>query len=485
MVFWGWYVVSGQRSPHYMTYLLLLGFYAMASAAFVFSRIKGNNLRFFDIPVFLTIVMCVEFGIAPLECFLTPSQMNLLFEENYDPLIKALSYVICGMVAFCAGCGMVKGSAAPTQNGRTSVPSQEGYSTRRRILGIALGVSVVVFAVNYYMLTHHLYAYLGSKALYRHNLAIMQVLVILSGLGTCALIIAGIERYQHPSDHTRKLFFIAIFASQCFWGLISGMKGLLFENFLVVALISSLVQQKFRKGWVIAALVGLIAFYPLSNAYRQLITEHGERVTSVNAGVRVGMQAFTMTSGGVSGPLKELKEGWRNTLHRLDLLQSVGLVISMGPRASQLLGSARIWMLSFYPFIPRLIWPSKPRLNEDWQFSVMLGYGTSVKTVRTSTAVTYPGDLYARGGLLGIIAGMFVLGVVSQWLTNSVTRRPDKRSLFIYASLFLMATDMEVNAFAFWSNLIRWFVILTVAAWLVYGPRRGPSRARTLAGNGC
>ena len=164
-----------------------------------------------------------------------------------------------------------------------------------------------------------------------------------------------------------------------------------------------------------------------------------------------------------------LRNGWSESVNRLDLLQSFGLVLSLGPRAAVLQGNERWWMIPFYPFIPRFIWHSKPILDKGARFSVALGYGN-----KTSTGISYPGDLYLTYGLTGLLAGMFILGIIGQWLANGVTGALDERRVFIYAGIFLTVTDMEIDAFSFWSGLLKTFAILSVIAWLVYGPRPLP-----------
>jgi hypothetical protein len=469
---WGWSLVSGEPIGESEKYILMASLYGAASAVFIFSRIQENRLTFFDIPVFLTILMFIEFGLAPLECLVEPSQLDYRFGGSAGPLIEAFLCVATGMAAFWTGCSVKLTKGRGEQAGQAGTGPPPVARSTMPVFEAAAALYAVACGAKLYMLTHHLYYYLASENVLFSSLPYIEVLNAAAGFGTYALVIACIESYARPADRKWKLFFAVVFASECFWGLISGMKAFLFQNFLIVALISSVLQRRFRKGWIIATVVGLITFYPLSNAYRAVIVGQGKQVTSLAAAVEVGAQALTTTGNGASGPLAELKSGWLNTVHRVDNLQSMGLVISLGARATQLTGRERMWMLPFYPFIPRFIWPSKPTLFEGRRFSVLLGYGTSVETAGTSTAVTYPGDLYVRGGLSGIIVGMLLLGIAAQWLTNSVAGALDKRRLFIYASIFFRATDMEVDAFGFWSNIIRAIAILSVVAWLIYGPQR-------------
>ena len=466
---WGASLIVGEQESHQVEYLLLLGAYAVASASFILYRVRENYLRLFDIPLYLTVLVFVEFGLAPLECFIEPAQLDYHFHGNLDFLSKALLYVLFGMAAFWTGCMLIE-----SRRGRKPPQELTGTSGRKidrrwaRIVQAAVVVYATSFATKVYLISHHVYSYLASESLYFQNLASMQVLYFIASLGTYGLIVVSIERYLHPNDSRRKLLFATMFTSECFWGLISGMKSLLIQNFIIVAVISSLIQVKFRKGWLVAALLGLIVLYPISKEYRSLVRS-GEGTTFTGA-LEAGPEALRRVNRDEPGSRPVIESGWRSAVARLDLLQNVALLMCLGRRAAFVQDDARWWMLPFYPFVPRFIWHSKPILNEGGRFTIALGYGT-VNAASSATAVTYPGDLYVSHGLLGIVSGMFLLGLVGQWLTNIVSRRFDKSALFIYASMFLTATNLEIGFFSFWSGFLKAFVIFSILAWIVYGAR--------------
>lgn len=462
-------------------FLLLVGAYGLMSACFVVPRVKASSLRLFDIPVFITIIALVQFGLAPIYSLLhQPSTFGAVHSGSTSQL-QALFYVVLGMVAFWLGSNRLRSAKNPTS---ASGSGAEAMSLGSRgpansVLGWTLAFFAASAATNLYLLHEHLYYYTLSFRLYYEHLASAQVLASISQFGTYALVLAAVERYCHPSDNRRRLLFYVIFISQCLWGLISGMKGVLLWNFILVALISSLVQKKLRIGWVLPVLSGIILLYPFSNQYRFLIRSEGVEVTSVATATKTVGRAFSGAVQSQSGLAGWLDSGARSTVNRLDLLESVSDVIWIGPQLANLRTRGYWWILPIYPFVPRFLWPSKPVEDMGLQFNLALGGNNE-----TAAAITYPGDLYLEFGLLGIIVGMFLWGVFGQWLSNKAGDPLNKRGLFLYAAFFPSSVNLESDAFALWTGMIKWLAILSVVAWLVYRPGgalRRPHPRRTAA----
>lgn len=464
-VLWGSLLILGVKGTAFEQYLLLLGFFGFASSIFIFSRIRENSIGIFYFPVFLTMLIFLRFGLVPVACFMDAGSLSPDFAGHYRFLLQALAYVSIGMLAFWVGCSLV------IRKEGTGKPLAALLTARepavRSTLAWATGIYAVVFALRLYLLQSHLYAYVGSWKAYYSNLSLLQVLATVSSLGgVAALILVAIEKYFHPCDTAARMLFWVILVLEVGWGLTSGMKEFVLQPVVIVAVISSLVHRKFQKHWVVIAFLGLIAIYPFINNYRRLALRRGG-FASASAVASASLAALSETGGGRRRSSPWIQSGWRMTVHRLDLLTSFGLVLWMGPRVGRLQGKDRWWMVPYYPFVPRFLWRSKPILDKGRRFSVATG-STSV----SSLAITYPGDLYASGGLPAILLGMFLLGIVAQALANSIIGLLDKRRLFVYAALFFAVTDMEIDYFSFWTTLIKSFVILSVVALVVYGPSR-------------
>jgi hypothetical protein len=462
---WATALLAGGPNLKLEEFLLLVGAYGLMSAWFVVPRVKGSLLRLFDVPVFITIIAFVQFGLAPIYSLLNEPLTRGVVHSGSTSQLQALFYVVLGMVAFWVGSNRLISPKNRTSASEAEATSFRSMRPANSVLAWTLAFFAVSAATNLYLLHEHLYYYAQSFRLYYEHLASAQVLASISQFGTYALVLAAVERYCHPSDSRRRLLFNIVFISQCLWGLVSGMKGVLLWNFILVVLISSLVQKKVRVGWILAVVSGLILIYPFSNQYRFLIRSEGVEVTSLATATKTVGQALSGAVQSQSGLVGWLDSGARSTVNRLDLLESVSDVIWIGPRLANLRTREYWWILPIYPFVPRFLWPSKPVEDMGLQFNVLLGGSDE-----SAAAITYPGDLYLEFGLIGIIVGMFFWGVFGQWLSNRAGDPLNKRGLFLYAAFFPSSVNLEADAFALWTGMIKWLAILSVVAWLVYRP---------------
>jgi hypothetical protein len=470
---WGGIFVAGPQDHLIESFLVVLGVYGAGSAAFVGSRVRSGQFHFFDLPTFVTVLAFVEFGLAPLGCFFTGVELDHSLHGDYQVFTHALVLVLLGMAAFWAGSGLFARSCpssvkeiAPPGSVRISPPID-------RTIVWAVILYCAAFLVKAYLLQNFGFGYGASDQVYSKHLAAMQVANVIFQVGTYALIILAIERSFHPFSLERKVLFWIVFVPECFWGLLSGMKGTLLQNFLLVAIVSSLTERRIKKGWVMAAVLGLVVVYPFSTRYRELVRSRTHQGLDLSGAAQISSLALDEATRDDSTPAGWLQTGATATLSRLNLLQSFALVMSLGPRSALLKGDERWWMLPIYPFVPRFVWPTKPILDKTRRFSVALGFGD-----QTSTAITYPGDLFFEYGLPGLLLGMALFGLVAQRLTYRLIMPGSKQHLFIYTGVLITVLfAFELDAFDFWCTLIRNLVILGGVAWLVYRDSRWKRRS--------
>src|SRR5207248_10058689 len=131
-------------------------------------------------------------------------------------------------------------------------------------------------------------------------------------------------------DRFRKICFWSLFASECTFGLISGMKGMLLLNFVSIGVIASLITGKTQAKWIMAALLGVIMSYPFFDAYRSALSDNGSRQILAGGGVLLAERAgWRKSVNDSTGLLDWVGSGGTATLSRLNLLTSVHELLDM------------------------------------------------------------------------------------------------------------------------------------------------------------
>ncbi len=474
---WGATFIAGAHGYELEKFISLAGFFGLACALFVVSRMGAGFQGLFEIPVFLTVVAFVEFGAAPISCFLDPDALPPNFHGDTSFFQPALVIVLAGMGAFWLGSAIARSWRQPMAAlDRGSLPDSPAKAPTM-VLGVCLYLAG--FGAKVYMLRSGWFGFLQSVNGTNAHLPEVQVWNVIASFGLYALILFRVEAYCHRGDKLRAVLFWAVLASECFWGLISGMKSMLLFNLVAVALVSSMAGKKLRIRWFALVILGLIAIYPLINQYRSIVRRSASDATTSVSAATEAMQGAVERGGHQERTAGHwLASGWLSSVGRVDMLQNVALLLAYQDQAYMLDGNERLWMIPFYPFVPRLLWRGKPVQDMGIRLTKLLG-----SDAMSSSSPTIPGDLYVcHHGLPGVLVGLFFVGLVAQWLTNPVKLCPSKRNLFIYACMFFSAANWEGDFFSYSTLLIRSFVIVQILAWIVYGPVRASSRLGRLVG---
>src|SRR5919108_565430 len=461
---WAATIMLNMQPSQTLSYLLPLGFYGLATAAFVWRRLAKGVHSVFHIPVFCSLANFLRFGLTTLAIYADPSLLHPFFHGDYQPIRVALLYFSCGMLAYWAGCGLIpaKGEKLGKQERFHGEPSSdmEG-AVNLPVLWLFYVLTLGVRAYEVY--TTGMNRSLAAFGARNENVAEIQFFGIVDSVGTWCFIVFTIERFSHPAERFLRGLFRVAFVIECLFGLLHGMKSALLMPFFLAAAVFALINKKLNKSWFFAPFLALIVIYPLFNFARQQRDDGTKGI--------VGVQSWVAAVGHAQESTLDTSEwltsGWDSTVQRLALLQDMALVMNLGDRAEWLRGDERWWMVPFYPFVPRFIWPSKPVLIKGQRFSIATG-----STASNSMAITIPGDLYLEFGFPGLVIGMFLSGMLGQWLTNMIGGHLRKESLVIYTGVFWSVVFLESGVFDSVTGLMKTLVLLWVFVKVIYVPRR-------------
>jgi len=96
-------------------------------------------------------------------------------------------------------------------------------------------------------------------------------------------------------------------------------------------------------------------------------------------------------------------------------------------------GIQYFYRFAFIAFIPRIIWPDKPIISTEFLYTRAF-YGR----VPTTHTLTIPGELYLQFHVVGIIIGMFILGIILKTSYNYlILNNNNPGVVLLYSVIFL------------------------------------------------
>ena len=169
--------------------------------------------------------------------------------------------------------------------------------------------------------------------------------------------------------------------------------------------------KRYRKVLPIAASAGLFVYLaviaPAINESRNIPALRG-----MTAWDRVVQAAELHSMLANTEPAEQfLLEQFGKLMNRMfEAPSSTGFLVSEVARTGLQMGETM--RILEYAFIPRILWPEKPVVSRGAWFTTYLGMAPRPEEATSSTGMTAFGEWYWNFGILGEIAGMFLIGAL-------------------------------------------------------------------------
>lgn len=225
-------------------------------------------------------------------------------------------------------------------------------------------------------------------------------------------------------------------------GLASGDKWEAIRPLLAMGLIYMSYRRRLPKMFLAATTaVLLLVIVPGSQLFRSHANQAVQPVSQlVGAGqIQAVGQGLHLTWGrrlGIAGQWLE---------NRPRSIDQIALIVTQTPYPNSY-QRGRLWFLApVYNLIPRFLWPTKPVLSLEYDFDRT--YRHLPSSTNTNTGLTQPGDMYINFGLGGVVAGMFLWGLVQAWLTRrwGNVARPDHLIVLVMAASFILLFQRSIT----------------------------------------
>jgi hypothetical protein len=217
--------------------------------------------------------------------------------------------------------------------------------------------------------------------------------------------------------------------------------------------------------------VAILTVFPVINVLRvddPRTVARGSLVERV-AGVLDGFAGMTAT--------EYARFAAENAMTRFNGIDA--LALSMKYDVSDQLGNPTAYAyIPVYAFVPRLLWPDKPVLDQGVRFGqILLIGGFAGADSVTSIGMYHIGDLFVSFGAIGVLIGMMALGCLYRlvYAFFDPLHTPDTGAKFLYILvLWAMVSGFETDVPTVYSNLLKYLPLwLAIKLWV--SPSVGPA----------
>lgn len=227
--------------------------------------------------------------------------------------------------------------------------------------------------------------------------------------------------------------------------LFSGSRGNIIQVFLIITFAFILSGRRFTfKQSVISGVLltlGLAVGMIYGTTFRNV--KGSEEVQQ--AGQYTGNVFEALDQVGRSDVVDTLTFGAVTFAERIDILSTLAVVVSnyeqLAPYEEIYGLNDNIWRETSTFMIPRFLWPDKTVVSDPRRYSELyFDFGGS------SYAITPVGDLLRNFGIVGIVIGMFVLGVVLRLIYSSLVEG-QPGTVWRMALFFMLITSVSYEGF--------------------------------------
>lgn len=196
------------------------------------------------------------------------------------------------------------------------------------------------------------------------------------------------------------------------WGLLSGSRLKTLTPLVAFAVMRAFCGRPLRiRQGLIAGGLAVVVLFPFLTAYRAAYstTERGGDAASLVSNVQESLLAASDAEASPAS-LGDGDSAFEPIAERFHGLSSLALVMRYTPERQEWLLGKPIALVPLNMFVPRAVWPSKPKVAEFADVFRQRFWGLDVWD-STAVAPSLLGDLWAQLHIVGVLVGSLLFGV--------------------------------------------------------------------------
>jgi hypothetical protein len=384
-------------------------------------------------------------------------------------ILKALWLIAAAITAMAAGYVIGPGGYARRLSTRATVLLSRQFTFEVRSAALPwILCTIGVIASVALTVTTGVFGYVGgTMASVSKSTSYNQVFGLLAESGQLAVVAAALQVFRERLPGARATLTV-IFVVELVLNLASGGMESSIITVLAVTIPYSAARRRLPKAALgLSLLIFLIVVIPFNSVYRRAV--HGPVTLSAAQSVMDAPEIFVRTTT-VHSMASALPSSGHLVLLRLALISSPAIIMQRTPGEIGFTGTpAEIVEAPFLGFVPRAIWPDKPRDLSGYKFSQE--YFGLPSNLYSWAAITLVGDLYQHGGWLPVLGGRFIIGCLLRLVDHAADIRANPHVIFLVLLLFPGIVEGQTSWLSTVSSIPENVAFFLLAVCIAFRPR--------------
>jgi hypothetical protein len=427
-----------------LTYFLVLALLVVTLIP-AFTGIASKSFDILELIYPISALYFLYFGIRTLYILSFPADLHLMYwghppTAGFSVINSTLGYVIVGFTFLLLGyySFIPKITSKSLPRLRLLKSSLLGKGVVKKIYLIYAGGILFRMA----LLSRGLGLFILPEGA---DITFLNIMQLFSRFAILGYALYTIWLFSSSKTTRRKLIpWLVMLILEVGWAFLSGWKGAFIPLVTMPLIASHYLRQRLSiRRILLPAIVGILILvfvvFPVIHTYRIIIGGDGP-VVSVGE--------FLSHMGIVRDKLRgyswsEFQQiSLRPFMNRMVGLDSFSMILMKTPEAGdfQMGGTLRYF---FTAWVPRVLWEEKPVIDTGRWFAI--NFFNQPPGVPNSMAITNIGELYLNFHVLGIMLGMFLLGIIYKiaYLYFVKYGKASATSLFFYIFVFSELINIE------------------------------------------
>lgn len=297
---------------------------------------------------------------------------------------------------------------------------------------------------------------------------INSVLSGLAYLATVGFFMLAYRSFKYPS-RLQTCLLTAFTIVEMSFGLLSGLRSEVILRFVALGLIYFIVRGRIPLRIVVIAVLSVIVLTPFIDTYRTEVRENNDTKLTTNQAMQIIPETLATTVSEIE-PTDLIGAPNDFITQRLRFIDEIAIVVQRTPDEFPYIDATDSLVEAAGVFVPRVVWADKPIYTIGLQYA--RDYWNQPEASISSRSPGFLGESYLRGGWVGVLALMPLLGGAMAATNRALSTRRNMSVTPMFVAAWIAFTNVETSLILLFAGLAQSLLLVAVCLRWAAGGRK-------------